>query len=356
MKVDYLIVGQGICGTFLSYFLMKRGKSVLVIDKPVHHSASRIASGVINPVTGRRIVKTWMIDELMAFDKEAYEAIGKLLNCRVLTEVNIIDFHASQQMQRAFEDRLLMDEAPFLSLPKDQNCWKNIFQYDFGFGEIVPAFWLNLTNLLIKWREFLQEKNAFIEAEFKYDEVDFLGEKVHWKGIEADKIICCDGVEATKSPWFSYLPFSPNKGEAIIAKIENLPTNFIYKKGLSIVPWHPDQDLFWIGSTYKWSFEDAKPTAEFRQQVEETLQNWLQLPYEIVDHLASVRPANTQRRPFVGILQQNPKIAILNGMGTKGCSLAPYFSQKLVELLLEDKPILPEADVNRFANKLKIDF
>jgi hypothetical protein len=39
-------------------------------------------------------------------------------------------------------------------------------------------------------------------------------------------------------------------------------------------------------------------------------------------------------------------------MGTKGCSLAPFFAQQLVANLQEQKPIHPEADIKRFARVL----
>ncbi len=71
-QIDILIIGQGICGTFLSRELERAGVAHLVLDDKRPHSASRAAAGLINPVTGRRIVTTWMIDELMAFATEAY--------------------------------------------------------------------------------------------------------------------------------------------------------------------------------------------------------------------------------------------------------------------------------------------
>src|SRR5580700_1323173 len=72
-RVDVLIVGQGICGTFLSRELDRAGLCYIVIDEERPDSASRAAAGLINPVTGRRFVKTWMIDELLPFVREAYD-------------------------------------------------------------------------------------------------------------------------------------------------------------------------------------------------------------------------------------------------------------------------------------------
>jgi glycine/D-amino acid oxidase-like deaminating enzyme len=45
-------------------------------------------------------------------------------------------------------------------------------------------------------------------------------------------------------------------------------------------------------------------------------------------------------------------VGILNGMGTKGCSLAPYFAHQLVEFITKGNPIRPDADIRRFSGIL----
>lgn len=72
------------------------------------------------------------------------------------------------------------------------------------------------------------------------------------------------------------------------------------------------------------------------------------MPFEIVDHIASVRPANMERRPFVGLHPKFSAVVILNGMGAKGCSLAPFFAKQLADHLVEGKLIYADADVKRF--------
>jgi glycine/D-amino acid oxidase-like deaminating enzyme len=64
-KVTYLIVGQGLAGTWLSYYLSQQGISFVIINSASQASASKVASGVINPVTGRRMVQTWIIEEVL---------------------------------------------------------------------------------------------------------------------------------------------------------------------------------------------------------------------------------------------------------------------------------------------------
>jgi glycine/D-amino acid oxidase-like deaminating enzyme len=83
------------------------------------------------------------------------------------------------------------------------------------------------------------------------------------------------------------------------------------------------------------------------------LNNWIKLPYKVVSHKAAVRPATLERRPFAGFHPVHSNIGILNGMGTKGTSLAPFFANQLVQRLVYDFPIAPEADVQRFSRILQ---
>ena len=80
--------------------------------------------------------------------------------------------------------------------------------------------------------------------------------------------------------------------------------------------------------------------------------HWLKVPFKIIDHLCGIRPATLERRPFVGFHPLHPSIGILNGMGTKGCSLAPFFAKQLANHLVHNEPINSEADVYRFSKIL----
>ena len=53
MQVDFLIIGQGLSGSFLSWYLLRGGASFIVVDENKINTASKVAAGLINPVTGR---------------------------------------------------------------------------------------------------------------------------------------------------------------------------------------------------------------------------------------------------------------------------------------------------------------
>jgi len=64
MEVDYLLIGQGLAGTVLSQRLIRAGKKVRIIDNAKANRSSRVAAGLYNPITGKRLVKTWNADKL----------------------------------------------------------------------------------------------------------------------------------------------------------------------------------------------------------------------------------------------------------------------------------------------------
>jgi len=349
MNPEFLIIGQGICGTWLSYYLLEEGRSVLVIDNHLANAASRVAAGIINPVTGRRIVKTWMIDELLEFIVPAYQHLGKQLGIHSISACRLVDFHSSPQMKLAFDDRI-REGADFLSRPLNQDQYREQFRYAFGFGEVNPVYLVNLKDILAAWRKQLEQRNLLIEENFSVKDMEREENRIRYRNITAEKIIFCDGILSASNPYFSNLPFALNKGEALLIETDQLPTGIIFKKGMMLTP--VEKDRYWLGSSYLWDYRDDQPSDPFRKQAEGLLAQWLVNPYKVVDHFAAIRPANLERRPFAGMHPIYKPVGILNGMGTKGCSLAPYFAKCLAEHLCRGTRLPAGADIQRFTKIL----
>jgi glycine/D-amino acid oxidase-like deaminating enzyme len=350
MQVDYLIIGQGLCGTMLSWFLHKEGKTFLVIDDGNERSSSKVAAGIINPVTGRRYAYTWMIDEIMPFAVSVYEEMGRYFNTRFVSNKGIIDFFPSPQMRNAFIDRHAENDTYLHAYP-DQNHFNQYFNYDFGCGEIRPAYLVDVQNLLAEWRKKLMEWNRLQETKFNSNDLKIGDDHISYGTVSAGRIIFCEGAPGLNNPWFRMLPFAPNKGEALIIECEGITNEHVYKKGLMLAPLS-DPHTFWIGSNYQWEFENEEPSKHFYEHAEAVLNGWLKKPFRILEHKAAVRPATIERRPFVGFHPQEEKVGLLNGMGTKGTTLAPFFANQLVQHLVYQFPITAEADVKRFARIL----
>jgi glycine/D-amino acid oxidase-like deaminating enzyme len=346
MQVDYLIIGQGISGTMLSWFLHKEGKSFLVIDDACEDSPSKIAAGIINPVTGRRYAYTWMIEELMDFALDTYREIENYFDSQYIFEKSIIDFFPSPQMRNAFVERLSENDTYLHSFP-DQNHFNQYFNYDFGCGQIKPAYIVHVHSILSAWRKKLVESGRILQDKFEFDELIMRDSGISYRNIDVSKIIFCDGINSVTHHLFQLLPFAPNKGEALIVECEELNNQHIFKRGLMLAP-STDESKYWVGSNYQWEFANDQPSDIFYKYATSVLDAWLKKPYRVISHKAAVRPATIERRPFVGFHPLYRNVGILNGMGTKGTSLAPFFAHQLTQHMIYNLPISPEADINRF--------
>jgi glycine/D-amino acid oxidase-like deaminating enzyme len=344
VQVDYIIVGQGISGTLLSWNLLKAGKSFIVVDNGNPFSSSRVASGLINPVTGKRHVKSWLYDSLIPVALDTYHELANELDVDLLKPCDILQFHTSPEERDIFHEKAAVIEH-HLSVSAGSD-WQDLFQVYLGVGAIHPCWLIDGDSLLGKWRELLEASDFLLQEEFRLDNCSISNEQIIYGDVKASKIIFCDGTATAYNPYFSLLPFSINKGEVIIARIPDLPREDVYKQQLKIVPWK--DDLFWIGSSFEWKYDQVSPTEKFRAQAEYVLKNWLKLPYEIVDQFASERPSTVDYKPFVGLHPVHPAVGILNGMGTKGYSQAPFFAKQLADLLVHGTEVMPDVSIHRY--------
>jgi hypothetical protein len=292
------------------------------------------------------MVTVWMAEEVLPFAWSAYQQIGHELHIDAISHKNILDFFPNPFMRESFLKRVEEGNEYIHPYP-EQNHFNSFFNYEFGCGEIRPGYVVYNDVLLPRWRNTLKAKQQLLEEDFDISALKSYPDKMEYKDIVAGKVIFCDGTLGMQNPFFKQLPFAPNKGEALIVEIPELPDSNVYKKSMTLVPL-AEKNVFWIGSNYLWNFDHTEPTEAFRKDTEQVLKEWLKIPFKILEHRSGVRPATLERRPFVGMHPQYPNIGILNGMGTKGYSLAPFFAKQLADHLLYNSSITPEASVDRF--------
>jgi glycine/D-amino acid oxidase-like deaminating enzyme len=71
------------------------------------------------------------------------------------------------------------------------------------------------------------------------------------------------------------------------------------------------------------------------------------MPYEIIKQGVGLRPAIQARRPIIGMHAQYKNIGIMNAMGAKGTSLAPYYASQFSQFLLEGKELDKEVSLKK---------
>ena len=350
MKVDFLIIGQGIAGTVLSYTLMQAGQSVLVMDEYKPNSASRIAAGVINPVSGRRFTVAWQYDQIYPVAVQVYRELEQLLGVPVFKPRDIYNVLPSEQLKEAFTARTT--GLSYMEDPSEEKVSAYGQWLDQPHGAaIVKGATVLLHNLLPAWRNYLKSNNSLREERLELSGLAISPEGVKYADISARYLIFCEGAAIMNNPWFNYIPFLLNKGEVLQVQIPGFSTPDIVKRSVSLVPQGPD--TYWVGATFAWDYPDEAPTAEKREVLEKGLQQLLKVPYQVLDQLAAIRPSGTDRRPIMGLHPQFPSLGIFNGLGTKGTSLAPAMAAEFVAHLLRDQPLQADTDIKRFFNRYK---
>lgn len=346
MKIDYLIIGQGIAGTLLSYSLMEAGASVLVMDEYKPNSASRVAAGVINPVSGRRFTISWQYDEIYPVAVETYRRMEDLLGVAVFKERDIWNVLPSEQLREAFMERT--SGLAYMHVPETDRYEQWLHQ-PFG-AAVIKGGTVLLHNLLPAWRAYLQQQHVLREERIDLNALE-INDTIVYKDIQARRIIFCEGAQIVANPWFKQIPFLLNKGEVLKVKIPGFHTEDIVKRSITLVPQSPE--VYWVGSTFAWDYPDEEPTQDKREFLEAGLQQLLKVPYEVLRQEAGVRPSGTDRRPMMGIHPEHTAIGIFNGLGTKGTSLAPAMAAQFTAHLLKGEPLWPETDIKRFFNRRK---
>jgi glycine oxidase len=347
MKYDYIIVGQGIGGTLLSYFLIKNGQKVLVIDNGYLTSSSKIAAGIVNPITGRRYVKSWMFEELLAFANVTYAELDKLLNINCFEPRNIVRvLFNNKEVNDYFTRSAEVSYQRFMLETTDIQEYQPIVKPFYDAGEVTYSGKVNLYLLMQRYAEHLKKTQSILFELFDFQKLRLGSESIFYKNIETKRIIFCEGIKATENPFFSYLPFNGSKGQVLIIRIPNFKPVKIFKHKIFLVPLY--EDVFWVGATQENNFENDFPTEKGKTQLTEILEQVIDVPYEILEQQAAIRPNTRDRRPFIGQHPIFDKLFIFNGLGTKGSSLAPYFANHFAEYLLGCSELMKEVDIQRF--------
>jgi glycine/D-amino acid oxidase-like deaminating enzyme len=343
-QTDYLIVGQGLAGSLVAFELQRRGRSFMVVDYEKQNASSRIAAGMFTPINGKRMLVSWMAEELLRSGAETYPALEKLLHESFYFQRNIYQLFGSVKEQN---DMMMQLSQPAfmqyvrLNPPNEKNV-----SHTFGAFEVTHSGFVDTGALCHAVRSWLHEKNVLYSERFNHDALEQADQSWEYKGAGFKNVIFCEGAASPANPYFAYIPFKLCKGEILVVRVPGINTGKILKKGVYLV--HLHDDLFKAGSTYEWNDLSETPGKAGLESITMRLGELLTVPYEVVDHLAGIRPTIHDRKPVLGMHPRFTNMFIFNGLGTRGVMQAPYFARHLLAHIEEGKPLIKEVDVRRF--------
>lgn len=342
---DFIIVGQGLAGSALAFTLIRRGCQVQVINVSSAGIASQVAAGLYNPVTGRKMVRTWKADELFPFLENFYTDIESETESKFLHKKNIYRPFISIEEQNDWMGKSSNNQfTPFVQHVAQHSLFGSDVYDSYGGLLLKRCGYLDIPAFIYQIRKLLLARNMYREEKFNFQKLKIEDNSINYNGLRARNMIFCEGPAGNQNPFFEWLPFQPVKGELLYIVPEK-PLNIIYNRGVFVLP---ADGYCKVGATYNHHDLSLQITTRAREYLLEKLNMLLKARYKVIDQVAGVRPATRDRRPFMGIHPKYKPLAIFNGLGTKGVSLAPFFASQLADSLLDGKPLEREVNISRF--------
>lgn len=324
MRPDILIVGQGLAGSLLGWALERAGIDFAIADAGPERAASSVAAGLINPITGRRLVKSWGVDTLLPQAAQMYREIGDELGVPLWHPLRVHRLFADDRERAAFAAKRSTGElAPYA--------------YD---GDDA-GFWIELA-ARVDLRQLVSAVRLHWESQGRLREPADMTKAVR----QHELVIDCRGVEGTGWEPFAFVPWAYSKGELLELAVTGLAPDVVINRRHWVAPFGAGRA--WVGATHEPGVVDPTPTANARVALEASARELLPQSFTVIGHRAGIRVNLPDKLPVVGRHPVQPGLGVLNGLGAKGALYAPWLAQQWVAHLRDGVAFAPEVDVRRF--------
>jgi glycine/D-amino acid oxidase-like deaminating enzyme len=345
-SLPILIIGQGLAGTALAWRLFERGLRFVIVDRDEPITASKIAAGLVTPITGMRLSLSWRYEtfypEALRFYRIKERLLGRKFYHRVPIATLLRDersvAHWQKRQQQPGVRRFVREPVPLVN--------EQVFANPLGGFEQRHSGWLDAAAFLKASRDFFERQGCWKRADITPDDLTLHANGVTWNGELFRHAVFCNGWEAAKQPWFDWVPFQSARGTVLRVQADTQGEKRIVNHGCWLLP-HADGSLR-VGPTYEWSFDEAhSPSPEALAGLQAKLHTLLKVDFQVTDSQTAVRPIIKGCEALLGRHPARPQIAFFNGLGSKGVLRSPWLARHLLEHLQDGSPLEPELDLAR---------
>lgn len=342
---DFLIVGCGLAGISFAETAYTNHKTFTVVTDASQNS-SLVAAGIYNPVILKRFSLPMDAKEHADYMKPFYKGIEQRLSIKFDVEMPVYRKFASVEEQNNwFEaaDKPVLE--PFLSTQIMHTKYEHLSS-PFGFGRVMHTGYVDTNILTQGYHNWLKSNGNLLRETFTHADLIIRNDHIEYKGFTARHIIFAEGFGLHANPLFSYLPLDGTKGELLLIKAPDLKLDVAVNAGVFILPF--GNDLYKVGATYEWYDKTAGPTEAGKLELIEKLNEVITCDYEVVEHLAGIRPTTKDRKSLIGTHHMHKNVHLLNGLGTRGVMLGPAMAKELFESIEKGRPVKKDVSLSRF--------
>jgi len=324
----WTVIGQGLAGTCLAWELWRRGADFGMVDRESGGS-SRVAAGMINPVTGKQFTPSWRIGGFLPEAVGFYREIEATLGRRIWHPMPVLRLAGSEKEWRKIESKL-GDPAVrrwLVGTVDPPPGWV-------GAVEVIGGGRLDTCGFLDASREF-----------FRRQGIHRAGEAVPGDARQ----VWCAGAAGLLAGLHG--PHRSAKGEILTLRADGWDDGRArVGAGGWLLPL--GGGLFKCGATYEWEQLDELPTAAGRARVMEIAAALGGPAFEVVAHEAGIRPILRRSQPLIGPMAGGGWM--FNGLGSKGSLYAPGAARRLAAWLTDGTEPEPDLDSrNFFGNRVR---
>ena len=352
--VDLIVLGAGLAGTAIAWQAHFRGWSVALIDRLDPQTSSRVAAGLVTPVTGSRGAASWRWDEFYPIAENFYYRIEQTTGKSFWHVAPALKVFGNQEEKDLYQSRWIDPNRKHSSSQIHTSSGIRASSFPainavgilapYGICQLEPAARLDTTAYLNASHNYFDSLGMFFVSDIDCNQAV----NIHSTGsiaieslrITAKRMVFCQGFAARQNRFFDRLPLHPARGDIIRIRSPQVQCEHVIHSHTWAVPIGEQQ--FLIGATYdRLALHDDvgdnnQDAMRFRNELMDRWESMTSGTFEtgehqFLDQRAAVRPASYDRHPLIGPHESHPNLYCMNGLGSKGTLMSPHLAEILLD-------------------------
>lgn len=305
---------MGLAGCCLAWHRHHRGQDFTWSDDEREGASSRMAAGLINPVTGQNFNPSQWLGEFRAEAEGLYRSVETTVGIPLWFPMPVWRMIGEKEWGKLSGK---LDGAAEWIERIDEHVpgWRAAVILKGG-GRVAT-------------REFCDATRAYFAA-------------LRMPSATDRTEVLCEGAAGLIAGRLG--PHRCAKGEILTVRADWPQDRIVIGGGGWLVPL--GQGIFKAGSTYVWDSLDGTPTPAGRARIEQILRLLGGDAFELISHDAGIRPIVRKSQPVIGPLADGR--VVFNGLGSKGALYAPGVASRLNEWLSGEGELDPRFDIASF--------
>ena len=355
---NIIVIGGGITGSLITYFLARNGiPATLIENSGIGEQASGQNPGGLNPLHGPCIPGT-----MSEFALRSFRLHQEHLNN--ITKLSGLDYQWNyvSRIEVAFNNDEITKLHNMAALYNNTEGFSATYLDQQELLQIEPTISDNVVaGLLLKGNVIVNGHTYTVAAAeaarslgasvidanvsgLKHDGARVTGVQFNDETLDCDAVILATGPWASEADkWLGKkIAVMPVKGELLLVDMQGQQLNHHFTRSTMGI-YNLPQGKAMLGGTWEQAGFNVKPTQQGYDKIINGVAEFMPCIREakIERHMAALRPVTQDGLPILGKISDFDNAFVATGAGSKGMLLATGMAESIVNLVSREKPGLP---------------